>query len=80
MYYGENMSGEFVFPVRDCKAGRHKRSSSKATVGISGKCWGESIARKLLEHLVIVTGKYAGGMCMATVIDPAETKGQFLGG
>ena len=36
MHYGKNVGGIHV-PVRGCKAGRHKRSSSKATAGISGK-------------------------------------------
>ena len=41
MHYGKMRRGNY-FPVRDYnKAGRHKRSSSKATAGISGKpFWG----------------------------------------
>ena len=35
--FWENMSGELSVPVRGSKTGRHKRSSSKATAGISGE-------------------------------------------
>ena len=49
------MSGD-SFRVRDCKAGRHKRSSSKATAGISGKYFSGISSSKLLANLVIITG------------------------
>ena len=44
------MLGEQGFPVRDCKAGCDKWSSSKATASISGKYFQEVIARKLREN------------------------------
>ena len=37
MHYRKTCQGIHFFLVRDCKAGRHRRSSSKATAGISGK-------------------------------------------
>ena len=42
----------------DCKAGRHKRSSSKATAATRENTFQELITRKVEEYLVIIAAKY----------------------
>ena len=62
------------FPVRDCKAGRHKRSSSKATAGSLGKYFAginchkvsEKFCRKLLWENVegnILCNEFSNVFC-----------------
>ena len=50
------------FPVRDCKAGRRKRSSSKATAGISGKYSSGTNCQKITGRSGNHYGKYCCGI------------------
>ena len=56
--------------VRECKPGRHKRNSSKATAGISGKYISGSICQEIMGKSGNHYGEYVSGINLAILSQP----------